>query len=271
MNKLIDTNPDINVQLVEYKRLLGFPNHYELEGTALILVDWAKQWYTANGNPWIYALQINDLDYAEDNLRIDNTVFLSKKLRRQFAEAQVQSAMLLVVSAGHECEEMANQLWKEEKPDEYFFLEVFGSAVVEHLITTTGFRFCEWAEKNDMAILPHYSPGYPGWKIEDQHRLLKLIKLNRAIDLPGDIDVLESGMLKPKKSMLALFGITEQVDKVRDLRNFIPCKRCSLQSCQYRRVPYKLDCTQFEDANKLQPGRNETSKIDYRKIENKYI
>ena len=182
-------------------------------------------------------------------------MFLSKKLRKQFVEAQVHSAILLVVSAGHECEEMAKQLWIEDKPDEYFFLEVFGSAVVEHLITNTGFQFCEWAEKNYMAILPHYSPGYPGWMLEDQHQLLKLVNQNGMSKLPREIDVLESGMLKPKKSMLALFGITAQLDKVSDIRDLIPCKLCSLQSCPFRRISYEYSRAQIEEVYKLQPGK----------------
>ena len=38
------------------------------------------------------------------------------------------------------------QARQEEKPDEYFFLETFGSAVVEHLITVAGARLCAWAD-----------------------------------------------------------------------------------------------------------------------------
>lgn len=259
MKELIDIKPDINVQEVEYKRLLGYPNNYKLEGRAQMLADWARQWYTKNGNPWIYALRLNNLDFSENNLRIDNKELLSKKLRKHFFQAGVNSAMLLAASAGSECEEMARRLWEEEKPDEYFFLEVFGSAVVEHLVTTSGFRFCEWAEKNNMTVLPHYSPGYPGWNVKDQHQLLKLIHKKKTIDLPGEICVLETGMLKPKKSMLALFGITKEVNKVGSLKELVPCQICSLQTCQYRRIPYKYSRPQIEDIHKLQPASNKTT------------
>ena len=50
-----------------------------------------------------------------------------------------------------------------EKPDEYFFLEVFGSAVVEHLVTMTGARLVRLGRRRGSAVLPHYSPGYPEW------------------------------------------------------------------------------------------------------------
>ncbi len=259
MNELIDIQPDINVIESEYKRLLGYPSGYELEDRARELADWARQWFNENGKPWVYAVQLDRLDTSKENLRIGNIELSSKRLRNQFAEAETDSAMLAVVSAGKECEEKAHQLWLEGKPDEYFFLEVYGSAIVEHLVATTGFRFCDWAEKNNLMVLPHYSPGYPGWKVEDQEKILELIKQNKTHNLPGEIYLFESGMLKPKKSMLALFGITKNVSKARNLKDLIPCDSCSLANCQYRRVPYKNPCRQIEDICKLQSGNNEPS------------
>ena len=47
-----------------------------------------------------------------------------------------------------------------------------------------------------------------------------------------------TGMLKPKKSLLAIFGITRQLEKVRRLTDLVPCHNCSLAGCKYRRVPY---------------------------------
>ena len=257
MNELIDTNPDINVREEEYKRLLGYPHNFELKERARELSDFARSWFNENGNPWIYAFQTADIDYSGERLKINDVEFSSFKLRNQLADAQTSTAMLVAVSAGKECEEKANQLWQEGKPDEYFFLEVYGSAVVEHLITSAGAQFCAWADKNNLAVLPHYSPGYPGWTITDQNKLLKLIRQNKGNNLPGRIQVLETGMLKPKKSLLALFGITSHIEKVKKLSGLIPCSTCSMKSCQYRRIPYKYSRNSIEDVNKLQPGNIE--------------
>jgi len=266
MNELIDIKPDVNVKESEYKRLLGFPSNYKLEGRAKELAAWARNWFNENGKPWVYAIQKKQLDISNDNLKICNIKLSSKRLRKQFTEAGVHGVMLVAVSAGKECEEKSQQLWLERKPDEYFFLEVYGSAVVEHLITTTGFYFCDWAERNGMAILPHYSPGYPGWKIEDQNKILEIIELDKLHDLPGEICVFDTGMVKPKKSMLAIFGITKQLDKVQNFRELNPCKSCSLLSCQYRRIPYSNPKVQIEDIHKLQANRNELSyEKDYSK------
>lgn len=256
MIELIDTSPEINVREEEYKRLLGYPKHYELKERSRELADRAREWFNENGNSWIYALRTNDIDFKNEKLKINDVEFSSVKLRNQLAQVQASAAMLVAVSAGKECEEKSNQLWLEGKPDEYFFLEVYGSAVVEYLITSVGAQFCSWADKNNLAVLPHYSPGYPGWTVTDQNKLLKLIQQNRKSDLPGDIQVLETGMLKPKKSLLAVFGITEHIEQVKKYSGLIPCTLCSLKNCQYRRVPYKYSRVQIEDVTKLQPGNN---------------
>ncbi len=259
MNELIDIKPDINVNEVEYKRLLGYPYHHELEGRSRELADWARDWYYKKGKPWIYAVRIDEIDFSNEKIRINDIEFSSKRLCSQLREANAKSLILAAVSAGAECEKKAAQFWRENKPDKYFFLEIFGSAVVEHLITNAGARFCAWADENNSAVLPHYSPGYPGWDVTDQNKLLKLIEQKSNNDLPGTIEVLETGMLKPKKSLLALFGITKNIEKVKKLSELIPCETCSLQGCKYRRTNYKYSRNPIEDVNKLQPGNNSLS------------
>lgn len=256
MNELIDNNPEVNVIEDEYKRLLGYPRDHQLRGRSHELADWAAQWYKENGKPWLYSRHTDKIGYSGNKFLIDGVEFSSKKLRKQFRDAAAESAMLVVVSAGKEIEGKAHQLWKEGKPDEYFFLEIYGSAVVERLVTTTGARFCAWADENGLAVLPHYSPGYPGWDIREQNKFLELIRQQNSYKLPGEIQVLETGMLKPKKSLLALFGITKHLDKTQNLRELIPCENCSLQNCQYRRKPYKFPRKQIEDVNDLQQGIN---------------
>ncbi|HEX9653659.1 MAG TPA: hypothetical protein VGA99_08105 [bacterium] len=257
MIELLDTRPDINVQETEYKRLLGYPDHYQLDGRALELVNWARQWYAQNGRPWIYARPTETLDISNGRLRISGVDFSSSSVRLQLLRAKAHMAMLTVVSAGQECEQYSRQLWLEGRPDEYFFLEVYGSAVVEHLIATTGWRFCDWAEQNGMAVLPHYSPGYSGWDISDQKKLWELIRQKANPAPPVEIQVLDTGMLNPRKSLLAVFGVTKQVNRVRNLAELIPCESCSLQSCQYRRTPYKRFLNQLEDVSRLQTHADE--------------
>ncbi len=254
MIELLDTQPETNVQPAEYNRLLGYPAQHMLTERARELAEWARQWYAENGTPWIYARQSEKLDISNGRLRIDGIDFSARRLHDQLLEAQADTAVLVAVSAGRECEEKARQLWLEEKPDEYFFLETYGSAVVEHLITIAGARLCEWADQRGMAVLPHYSPGYPEWDISDQRKLLELL---RQKNFRAEIQALETGMLRPKKSLLAVFGITRHVNRVRNLAELIPCENCSMPSCRYRRAPYQYSRRGIEDVRQNQSRDDE--------------
>jgi hypothetical protein len=251
MIELLDAFPDVNVQPAEYKRLLGYPRDAVPEGRARELAEWARQWYAKNGQPLVYARQVSELKITNGSISIDGVGFTSSRLRKTLLDAEAHGAVLVAVSAGEEITAEAQKLWQEEKPDEYFFLEIFGSAVVEHLTTMTGARLCAWAEARGMSVLPHYSPGYPEWDIAQQPRLLDLLR--RASTWPKDgINALDSGMLRPKKSLLAVFGLTRHTDRVRRITDLIPCENCSFANCQYRRVPYAKVAEPMESVVTLQ-------------------
>ena len=257
MFELTESNPPLAVLESEYQRLLGYPQNHALAGRARELADAARKWFSENGRPWIYARETGDLELANGRLKVAGREFSSAQLHDMFAEAKVSSAILVVVSAGKECEERAGQLWQESKPDEYFFLEAFGSAVVEHLVTIASGRICGWADQYQMAALPHYSPGYSGWDVADQIKLWNLIRQNNANGFPGDLDVLDTGMLRPKKSLLAAIGLTRDPERHRRPARLIPCECCSLPRCQYRRSPFKHARPQLEDIHRLQHTRYE--------------
>lgn len=248
-----DDRPDVNVAESEYKRLLGFPTDYDLNGRVRELSDWARRWYADHGKPWIYGRAVA-VDLTPGAVRFNNTEFAAQRLHQQLKDAEADSAVLAAVSAGKECEEMARSLWLENKPDEYFFLEMYGSAVVEHLVTHAGARICSWADENGRAVLPHYSPGYSGWDTADQNRLFELIQTG-ANKLRGELRVMSSGMLQPKKSLLAVFPLTARIERVRQFADLIPCENCSFSPCQYRRAPFRRALPQLEDVTQLQPRK----------------
>jgi hypothetical protein len=233
------TQGTVEVAPQEYIRLLGYPRGHVLEGRARELADWARRWYAEHGRPWFYARQAESLSIEGTSVVIDGVAFNSPRLRNTLREAEAESVVLVGVGAGKEAEEESRRLWEEEKPDEYFFLEVFGSAVVEHLTMTTGARLCAWADEQGMAVLPHYSPGYPEWDVAEQPRLLEAIQRTRRAEFPSPVEVLESGMPRPKKTLLAVFGLTRHTERLRPLTSLIPCESCPFGPCQFRRAPYR--------------------------------
>ena len=250
--ELVDNKPDVSVQEAEFQRLLGYPRRHELEGRARELADAARQWFAEHGRPWIYARQADAVELVGNRLIISGTEFSSKHLHDQFQAAEAHGAVLLAVSAGGECEEKARELWQTGKPDEYFFMEMFGSAIVEHLVTVASGRICGWADSRKIAVLPHYSPGYSGWNVADQIKLWPLIREKRLQEFPGPLEVMDSGMLRPKKSLLAVFGLTRHLGKVQGARHLVPCEKCFLPNCEYRRAPYKHSPPQIESVKRLQ-------------------
>ena len=232
MIEFIETAPQVDVDPAEYRRLLGYPRDHEIGERAQELIDGARDWYHRHGRPWFYAQQIDQVGVHDSRICLDGASFTSQRLASILRQAEAHSAFVVAVSAGLEAEEEARQLWLAEKPDEYFFLETFASAVVEQLIVNAGGRLCAWAEDDAMAVLPHYSPGYSQWDIGEQSDLLSVVSRS---GLPGPLETLSSGALRPKKSQLAVFGLTRQVERAHKLFDLIPCQTCSLKNCQYRR------------------------------------
>jgi hypothetical protein len=237
--ELSGTLPQVNVLTDEYARLLGYPRGWVLEGRAGELADWARDWYAKNGRPWFYARQAENVEFTGDAIQIDGVLFTSNRLKNTLQQGQAHSVILVAVGAGADAEEEAARRWQDEKPDEYFFLEVFASAVVEHLATVTGARLCDWAEQHGMAVLPHYSPGYPEWDVAEQRQLLELMMRTREESFPSPVEVFDTGMLRPKKTLLAVFGLTHHTEQLRRLTILVPCESCSFGPCQYRRAPYR--------------------------------
>ncbi|MEO6002950.1 MAG: hypothetical protein ABIZ04_13300 [Opitutus sp.] len=243
--ELLDTQPAVNVIEAEYWRLLGYPPHHEPSERARELAAWARAWYAEHGRPWLYLRQTG-LKLGETGLSFDDVPFTSPRLLDHLQQSGAQRAMLVAVSAGRAAEEHARQLWQDAKPDEYFFLEVYGSAVVEHLCASLSGRICELADRDGLMAVPHYSPGYTGWDITDQQRLFELIEAGRSRPFPEDLQVLSSGMLKPKKSLLAVVGLAPRTEQGLADLNRVPCVSCALTPCVYRRASYQ-HAERFDD------------------------
>jgi hypothetical protein len=239
MFELVTTRPDCNVSEAEYVRLLVYPRQRTLEDRARELADGARAWYAEHGRPWIYARETEAVEINASHFRVNGTEFSSQLLCEQFSATHTTQAVVVAVSAGLECEDRARALWADGKPDEYYFLEMFGSAVVEQLIATANGHICAWADAQKRTALPHHSPGYSGWNISEQPKLWHLLPGHAASGLPGKLTVLESGMLRPKKSLLALVGIASHRENAAGRARLIPCETCALPSCQFRRAPYK--------------------------------
>ena len=69
--ELAGTRPDVDVSAGGVLRLLGYPRGWVLEGRALELADWAREWYAKNGRPWFYARQAESFATIDRATRFD--------------------------------------------------------------------------------------------------------------------------------------------------------------------------------------------------------
>jgi len=187
-----ETRPDINVTTPEYVRLLGYPRGWTLEGRALELAEGAREWYAEFGRPWVVA-------------------------------QEAENSVMVVASAGPEVVEGSRRLWREDKPDEAFFLHAFGAAVVERIFGGARTRIDEFARERGMMVEAGYS------KIADARSLL------RDLSLPCPMEVLDSGMLRPELSQLGALRLVAQVPGAPPAEEYVPCGSCGVNPCQFRR------------------------------------
>ena len=187
-----------------YLRHLGVPSKSELDEPAASLAENAGNWYRENGHPWTCSRLAALQGIEEDTLRLDDgTLLTSRVLAEGARRSGTHSLSILAVSAGAEVEEEIARLWAEEKPDEAMFLNSYAAAFTEHLRALEEKRILAEFSAEDMTVLPYYSPGYDGWALSDQAALARTI----SDSLPGPLEVLPSGGLKPGKSALAVFAV----------------------------------------------------------------
>ena len=234
----LETQAAPHVEESEFKRLLGLPRDHVLEEPLAGLAAWAREWYEENGRPWIHARRVERLELEDDSTRIDSRVLKSAHLAARLRRGEATSAVVAALGAGPEAEEEAGRLWTAGHPDRYFFLETYASAVVESLLKQLAGALCEWADEQDLHALPPYSPGYRGWPLDDQHILFDLVRGGGAA-LPGKVEILSSGQLKPKKTQLTLFGLAPASEQTTRITDLIPCTACSYAPCRYRRAPFE--------------------------------
>ena len=130
--------------------------------------------------------------------------------------------ILVAVGAGPEAEEEARRRWEDEKPDEYFFLEVFGSAVVEHLTTMTGAGSATGLNAVRWLSCPTTAPV----TLNGTSRAASAARVTkwRTAASAFRVEVLESGMLSPKKTLLAVFGLTRHTERFAGSPSWSPAR-----------------------------------------------
>ncbi|MCA9236388.1 MAG: hypothetical protein KDA44_13020 [Planctomycetales bacterium] len=179
----------------------------------------ARQWFREHGRPWgaTQAVAIESVDGERVHLS-GGSQLTSLLLAKGFAHIEATNLVVLAVTAGPETDERIAHLWQAGRPDEAMFANALAIAVVEHLRDQIVAQLQSVARDDRRVALPHYSPGYDGWDLADQHKLFAILQDNLASASP--IQVLPSGGLQPAKSTLAVVGVTSKTPDKHELSEF---------------------------------------------------
>jgi len=162
-----------------------------------------------------------------DGLSIaDGMRFVVPSIRRLWGP--VEYLGIAICTIGEAIEDRARQLFGEREFPLAVMLDSVGSAAVECLAEWLNDRLCQLA-------LPHFkvtnrvSPGYAGWKVEDQALIFRLC--------PGaevGVRLNEACVMAPAKSITFAVGMGP---RARVDHYFTQCRRCWMRDCAYRRAP----------------------------------
>ncbi len=160
----------------------------------------------------------------------DGTRVLIPAIGRLWGE--IEELGIAICTVGDTVEERARGLFAEREFPLAVMLDSVGSAAVESLAEWLNDRLCQLA-------LPHFkvtnrvSPGYAGWKVEDQALIFRLC--------PGaevGVRLNEACVMTPAKSITFAVGIGP---RARVDHYFTQCRRCWMRDCAYRRAPADKD------------------------------
>ena len=157
-------------------------------------------------------------------VQLDDTVkFTSAKLAKTLKNAEKIVCFVGTIGTGVENE--INRLLGKQKLADAYILDAMASVAVENMID----RFQDLMENRfsaeERTVTLRFSPGYCDWPVTQQKNLFNIFDSKQL-----EVELLDSCLMKPKKSVSGVFGITRQ-----ESESYNPCRNCPTRSCESRR------------------------------------
>lgn len=134
--------------------------------------------------------------------------------------------VFFVATVGPGPEKMAKTLMEEGQYLEAYITDLVASALAEKVAQYMHDHIKEtWSEKG-LKISNRYSPGYCGWKVDEQQKLFSLFP-----DESCGITLSSSSLMSPIKSVSAFVGVGPDVS----FRDYT-CELCSMKDCIFRKT-----------------------------------
>lgn len=234
--------PDEIESLVDettYATLLGYPQGVLPAGRARRLAAASRDWFCRNAAPWAHTKTLPIAGIEGEVVSVaEGIVLTSPPLAKRLRRASSDALIVAVVSAGEELDVEGAAMWQSDRPDEAYFLDRLGAAVTRSLAVWVTALLRERAGGRGLDVLPGSSPGFDGWPLTDQEALAIALR-DGSTPSPSGFAVLSSGMMRPKNTLLAAFGLTHRRQLAEAYWRRHSCSWCSLDSCGLRRAAFR--------------------------------
>lgn len=172
-------------------------------------------------------IPIKDCDSGLIETNSNITLSVGKKLASYLKKAT--HVEVFIATIGPRLENEASRLGADGEYLESYILDRIGSLAVESLASNFEKELRKYYESRNASVSMRVSPGYCGWRLEEQALLDKILDFSRA-----GVGLTERFMMVPRKSISAIMGIGSKniFGRVKS-----PCDICEkIKICEYKRV-----------------------------------
>jgi hypothetical protein len=217
-----DTRPTC----ADVEKVLGYPPgaaSAPVVATTQELLQSTEDLWSIEGGCVVYPAI--SLDRSQHHIDIRGVTFdVGKVVCGQLTGAEAMA--VFVCTAGSGIEHMSRRLMSSGDPFTGFIADTLGSLVVENAMDRVQAQLALAMQARGLRITERYSPGYCGWRVDEQKNLFSL--------LPPDfcgVRLTESALMQPIKSVSGFIGLGATVT-----RRPYTCRLCDLEDCLYRRL-----------------------------------
>lgn len=157
-------------------------------------------------------------------LMADTAFLVGGTLQKMLRDSEYYA--LFMATAGPGPETIAGEYMAMGDYLEGYILNIAGSVLADEVAEKTHQKIAEEANRRGIKITNRYSPGYCGWKVDEQQKLFSFFPEGIC-----GITLTESSLMTPIKSVSGLVGLGSSVS----FRNYT-CELCSMKECIYRRT-----------------------------------
>jgi hypothetical protein len=134
--------------------------------------------------------------------------------------------IFFISTAGSGPENLARTLIEEGQYLEGYIVDLIASSLAEATAQYVHDHLKELGARSGFKITNRYSPGYCGWKVNEQQKLFSLFPEGSC-----GINLSESSLMSPIKSVSGVVGAGAEVS----FRDYT-CELCSMKDCFFRKT-----------------------------------